>query len=290
MTPQDNPFAMLKWQIDAGADEAIGDTPIDRFSAPASAGQASAGQSPADQAPARPAAPQTPAPRPPVSTRPTPGSSAAGAFSGPAEAGHDRAAACTTLAEIHEALENFDGCSLKLTATNTVFIDGNPRARLLLIGEAPGAEEDRQGLPFVGAAGQLLDRMLDAIGLDRQQALITNTVFWRPPGNRNPSSVETAACLPFVERVIEIADPAAIVLLGAAAARALLGRTEGIMKLRGRWTSIQTPRMSHPVPALPIFHPAFLLRSPAQKRATWKDLLELRRKLEELSQDGAADG
>jgi uracil-DNA glycosylase family 4 len=194
--------------------------------------------------------------------------------------GHTLANAATTLDELRAALENFGGCALKQTATNLVFIDGNPKARLLIIGEAPGAEEDRQGLPFIGPAGKLLDQMLAAIGLDRTSVLITNTLYWRPPGNRNPSPAEIAACLPFVERSIEIVDPAVLVLAGGTAAKTLLATKEGIMKLRGRWFNFKTARMSQPIPTMAIFHPAFLLRSPGQKRAAWADLLEIRRQLD----------
>jgi DNA polymerase len=185
--------------------------------------------------------------------------------------------------ELRQALERFDGCALKLTATNLVFCDGNPAARLLMIGEAPGAEEDRQGKPFVGPAGKLLDRMLASIGLDRGSALISNTIYWRPPGNRNPAPDEVAACLPFVERLVEIVDPAVLVLVGGIATKTLLATNDGIMKLHGRWFTFETPRMSRPAPTMPIYHPAFLLRSPGQKRAAWRDLIEIRRRLAETA-------
>ncbi|MFN4087790.1 MAG: uracil-DNA glycosylase family protein [Alphaproteobacteria bacterium] len=181
---------------------------------------------------------------------------------------------------LRRMVEAFEGCALKATATNTVFCDGNPKARLMLIGEAPGAEEDRRGLPFVGASGRLLDRMLGAIGLDRGGAFITNVIYWRPPGNRTPLPAEVAACLPFVERAIELVDPAVLVLLGGASAKTLLGRQEGIMRLRGRWHAFATPRMARPIPAMATFHPAYLLRSPAQKREAWRDFLAVREKLD----------
>ena len=189
------------------------------------------------------------------------------------------AAEAETLEDIRARLETFEGCPLRQTATNLVYYDGSPDAEIVFVGEAPGAEEDRRGLPFVGPAGRLLDRMLQAIGLDRAQVLITNTLFWRPPGNRNPTPGEVAACLPFVERTIEIVAPKVLVMVGGTAAKTLLQRSEGIMKLRGQWFDYQTPRMARPVPAIAVFHPAFLLRSPAQKRATWRDLIEIKARL-----------
>ena len=187
-----------------------------------------------------------------------------------------------TVEELRRALEGFDGCGLKKTATNLVLGDGNPQARVILIGEAPGAEEDRQGLPFVGASGRLLDRMLGSIGLDRTQVYISNTVFWRPPGNRNPTTMEMAICMPFVERLIELVDPEILVALGGAAAKVLLAQTVGIGKLRGRWFAYSTPRLPRPVEATAVFHPAYLLRSATHKGEAWRDLLEIKRKLNPL--------
>jgi DNA polymerase len=192
------------------------------------------------------------------------------------------AAAAMTVEELRRALEGFDGCGLKKTATNLVLGDGNPQARVILIGEAPGAEEDRQGLPFVGASGRLLDRMLGSIGLDRTQVYISNTVFWRPPGNRNPTTMEMAICMPFVERLIELVDPEILVALGGAAAKVLLAQNVGIGKLRGRWFAYSTPRLPRPVEATAIFHPAYLLRSATHKGEAWRDLLEIKRKLNPL--------
>jgi uracil-DNA glycosylase len=156
-----------------------------------------------------------------------------------------------------------------------VFADGNPTAKVMLVGEAPGAEEDRAGRPFVGASGQLLDRMMAAIGLDRTSFYITNVCFWRPPGNRKPTDLELAAQKPFVERHIELVAPEVLVLVGAAAAQGLLGTTEGITRLRGRWFQYRLAENGPTIPAMPIFHPAYLLRQPAQKRETWRDLLKL---------------
>jgi DNA polymerase len=189
----------------------------------------------------------------------------------------EAAAACRTLDELREALAAFEGCALRDTAMNLVFADGNPKADLMLIGEGPGAEEDRMGLPFVGPSGKLLDRMLAAIGRDRTSAYITNIVPWRPPGNRNPSTDETTACLPFTERHIELIQPKVLVLLGATAAGTLLNRTEGITRLRGRWHSYE--KTEPVIAAMPTFHPAYLLRQPAQKKRAWQDLLSIKARL-----------
>jgi DNA polymerase len=186
------------------------------------------------------------------------------------------ARSCRSLEEIKAALARFEGCALKRTATTTVVGRGNPAARLMLVGEAPGADEDRQGRPFVGAAGQLLDRMLAAIGLDENSVYITNVVPWRPPGNRSPTAEEVAQCLPFLERQVELVAPLLLVLLGNIAVRAVLERSEGITKLRGRWFDYGTPALARPIPAFALFHPAYLLRQPAQKRQAWADLLELK--------------
>lgn len=190
------------------------------------------------------------------------------------------AASCRSLADIAAALESFEGCSLKQTATRLCFSDGSADARLMLIGEAPGAEEDRQGRPFVGPSGQLLDRMLAAIGLDRRKVWITNIVFWRPPGNRAPTTAEVAVCQPFVERQIELLQPRRLLFLGGSAARGLLEVTEGVTRLRGR-PFVYQPAKGEPIPAAIMFHPAYLLRQPLQKRLAWRDLLTLRRQLAE---------
>jgi DNA polymerase len=195
------------------------------------------------------------------------------------------AASANTLEELRAAVEAFEECPLKKTATNTVFADGNPAARIMFVGEAPGADEDRQGKPFVGVSGQLLDRMLAAIGLDRHAPdvanafYITNIVFWRPPGNRNPTTNEIAACLPFLERHIELVQPDILVALGGPSAKTLLGRAEGITRLRGAWHPYSAPRLAAPIDAMALFHPAYLLRSPAHKREAWRDLLAIRDRL-----------
>ncbi len=265
MADREKLAAALAWQIAAGADEAIGERPLDRYAAAA----------PKPPPPATVEAPVTPPPAPAPAPPPAP----------PAETDSDARAladAANTLDELRAALMSFEGCALKHTATNLVFADGNPEARLMVLGEAPGADEDRRGLPFVGVSGQLLDRMLGAIGLDRTKFLISNILYWRPPGNRNPTPVEIAACLPFVERMIELVDPKILVLVGGAAAKSMLNRSEGIMKLRGRWFNYATPNMSHKVATFATFHPAYLLRSPGQKREAWRDLLAIQAKLEEV--------
>lgn len=184
------------------------------------------------------------------------------------------ARSCSTLEELRAALERFDGCALAETATRLCFADGAPDAPLMIIGEAPGAEEDRLGKPFVGPSGQLLDRMLAWIGRDRRNSWITNVVFWRPPGNRTPTAAEIAVCLPFVERQIELIRPRLLLFLGGIAARALLGVDEGVSRLRGRLFQWQSEALASPVPALITLHPAYLLRQPAQKRFAWRDLLQ----------------
>lgn len=283
-----SPADALRWYAAAGVDECTGEEPLNRY-AEAEAAAAARATAPEAPAPAR----QTPEPpaRPPAAAGGTGASPAAGPprphVAGAAQeavhAAYERAAVAGTLEALREAVAGFDGCALKKTATNLVFADGAVDARIIMIGEAPGADEDRQGLPFVGVSGQLLDRMLGSVGLDRSQVIISNTVFWRPPGNRSPSTAEVAACQPFVERLIELVDPAVVVALGGAAAKSLLGRNEAVGRLRGRWFSFTTPAMSHPVAATAMFHPAYLLRSPAQKRQAWQDMLGLRDKMRELT-------
>ncbi len=185
------------------------------------------------------------------------------------------AAAAQTVEQLRECLIAFDGCRLKDTALNTVFADGNPDADLMILGEAPGADEDRQGKPFVGRAGQLLDRMLAAIGRDRTSAYISNVVFWRPPGNRTPSPQEIQICLPFTERHLALVRPRLVLLAGGTAAKAVLDTNLGITRLRGVLKHREVAGIG-PVPMLPIFHPAYLLRQPAMKRHAWADLLAAR--------------
>ena len=182
-----------------------------------------------------------------------------------------------TLDELRAILDKFDGCALKATATQLVFADGNPTARLMFVGEAPGRDEDIEGLPFVGRSGKLLDRMLAAIGLDRTSVYIANIVPWRPPGNRTPTPQELQICLPFILRQIELADPDILVCLGGPSAQTLLGIKEGITKTRGRWFTFDTGKRE--IRAMPTFHPAFLLRSPLQKRFAWRDFLAIKKAL-----------
>jgi uracil-DNA glycosylase family 4 len=199
------------------------------------------------------------------------------------QAAQTTAESCQTLEELRAALQAFEGCPLKHTATNLVFGEGNSKADVMLVGEAPGADEDRLGRPFVGLSGQLLDRMFATIGYDREKLYITNILPWRPPGNRQPTLAETAACLPFVERHIELINPKVVVLVGGTSAKTLLNRPDGIMRLRGKWLDYQTPRMTAPIKAYAIYHPAYLLRSPGQKRIAWQDLLTLKAGLETMA-------
>ncbi len=197
------------------------------------------------------------------------------------QSARELAAQAATLEELRAALERFDGCALKRNAQKTVFADGNPQARLMLVGEAPGADEDRQGLPFVGRAGQLLDRMLAAISMDRSHVYIANAVPWRPPGNRTPTPQETAICLPFIRRQIELCNPSILVCLGGASMMTLLGVKEGIMRMRGRWFDYPLGEGGQKIRAMATLHPAYLLRSPPQKRLAWRDLQEIAKALRE---------
>lgn len=268
----------LRWHVDIGCDEAIADDPTDwsTFAArpqpptrPASTPARASSQTPRVAA-AFTAAPVTaPAANP---DQPL-GASEAGT------AARARAGEANTLTELEAALAAFDGCPLKRTATNTVFADGNPQAKIMLIGEAPGEDEDRQGKPFVGASGRLLDRMLAWIGLDRTSVYITNILPWRPPGNRSPTQAEIAACLPFLERHVALVAPDVLVPLGGTSAKTLLNRAEGITRLRGQWFEYSPAGIDRTVPVLPMLHPAYLLRNPISKREAWRDLLTLRQRI-----------
>jgi DNA polymerase len=256
LTPEAD-LAALAWLVELGADEAIGDEPVDRFAASARPAVAAPKPSPV-------AAPG------PVRAAPPPGPDGTAAL----------AAVCADLAALRAAMAGFEGSALRLGARNLVFADGNPAARLMVIGEAPGREEDRAGLPFVGPSGQLLDRMLAAIGLARHAevaasaAYITNVLPWRPPQNREPSGDEAALLLPFLFRHIELAAPEVILLLGTPATRAVLGTEQGIMRMRGRWHDWRG------IPAMATYHPAALLRDGAKKRDVWADLLLVKQRLE----------
>ncbi|MBC8158530.1 MAG: uracil-DNA glycosylase [Alphaproteobacteria bacterium] len=276
MNPELPPKKILEWYLQAGVDETIGETPVDRF-ALVEAVEPAQPVSENDVPPGAPAAPPPgpgPTPAPALAT-------ALGAGGGSSEAPTE-AAGAQNIPELREAVAGFEGCGLKKTATNLVFGDGNPQADIIFIGEAPGAEEDRKGVPFVGPSGQLLDRMLASIGLDRTSVFISNTVFWRPPGNRNPTIGEMAVCMPFIERMIELVGPKVIVAVGGPAANSLLGQKSSVGKLRGKWFAYSSAGLAQPIEATAIYHPAYLLRTPAQKRAAWQDLLEIRAKLAAL--------
>ena len=270
-----SPETLLRWYLEAGVDEAILENPVNRYRRAEPTGLYPAVAAKETQLPAgRPegsAGPEAWLPAPTV----------AGVAAAPVESAVEAARRATSIEELQATLANFEQCPLKNTATNLVFGDGCTSARIIFIGEAPGAEEDRRGVPFVGPSGRLLDRMLESIQLDRNKAFISNTIFWRPPGNRSPTSSEVATCMPFVERIIELIDPRILVALGGPAASALLGQAESVGRLRGRWFTYQTPRLPRPIPTTAIFHPAYLLRSPAQKRLAWRDLLTIKAKLSE---------
>jgi uracil-DNA glycosylase len=272
-----DPIAALRWLIEMGADEAIAEIPQDRLDS----SRAKPAYEPAPEPPPRPRA------EPPVAptelarrSAPLAVPAAAAAVEQSARA---LAASARTLEELADALHAFDGCPLKYTATKLVFADGNPNAEVMLVGEAPGSDEDRDGRPFVGPSGQLLDRMMEAIGLKREESFyLANTVYWRPPGNRSPTQGETAACLPFIQRQIELVAPKVLVLIGGAAAKTLLNRPDGITRLRGRRFDYESQGLAGPIAALATYHPAFLLRQPSQKREAWQDLLTLREMVDYL--------
>jgi uracil-DNA glycosylase family 4 len=270
MTPDRNNAAreLLAFYLEAGVDAAIEERPIDRFADPAPISPAPAAATPPGPAPPvqgaatrRPAV-QTPVPPPPEAA---------------VMSAREEAKSAATLEELRAILERFTGCALRATATQLVFADGNPQARVMFVGEAPGRDEDIQGLPFVGRSGQLLDRMMAAIGLDRRSTYIANIVPWRPPGNRTPTPQESAICLPFTLRQIELADPDVLVCLGGPSAQTLLGVRDGILKTRGRWFPFQTGRRE--IRATATLHPAYLLRQPLQKRLAWRDFLAIKKAL-----------
>jgi uracil-DNA glycosylase family 4 len=273
---------ILAFYAEAGVDEALSDAPVDRFAVaarpPAQMGQPSqpsGEQAPRASAPMRAAGSSVPAPA--MAARPSP----TVPDKGQATLARELAARAATLEELREIMASFDGCNLKFTAKNLVFADGNPKASLMLVGEAPGRDEDLEGLPFVGRSGQLLDRMLAAIGLDRSSAYIANVIPWRPPGNRTPTPHETEICRPFIERQIELVRPKVLVNLGGPSAKTLLNTTEGILRLRGNWR-VHTTASGLAIPAMPTLHPAYLLRTPAHKRLAWRDFLEVKMKLKSL--------
>ncbi len=272
--------ALLSFYQDAGVDALLNEQPVDRLnerpaprveSARVMEGAAStAPQRQKEAAPGR-SFQQAREAKPRVSLASPPSPEAA------EMAARKAAARAATLEELRAIVERFEGCALRATATQLVFADGNPQARIMFVGEAPGRDEDLAGLPFVGRSGKLLDRMMAAIGLDRSCAYIANVVPWRPPGNRTPTPQETAICLPFILRQIELVNPDVLVCLGAPSAQTLLKMREGILKIRGRWFTHRTG--AREIPALATLHPAYLLRQPLQKRLAWRDFLEIKKGL-----------
>jgi len=265
--PAPNIHQLLAFYLEAGVDCALADEPVNRLADPdtAPAPRDAAPPQPAGSAPTKAISTKSmPAPLPLTRGEPPPAPDTAIASA------RELATTAPTLDALRALLETFDGCALKHTATRLVFADGNPQARVMFVGEAPGRDEDIEGLPFVGRSGKLLDRMIAAIGLDRSRAYIANVIPWRPPGNRTPTPQETQICLPFIRRQIELVDPDVLVTLGNPSTQALLGTREGIMRSRGKWFDYDTG--SRAIRALPTFHPAYLLRSPSYKRMSWQDL------------------
>ncbi|NOZ43512.1 MAG: uracil-DNA glycosylase [Alphaproteobacteria bacterium] len=255
--------SVLRWYVDSGVDESGGDETVDYF--------ARSGL-PVIQGKPDPVAPDR------QQTRITPALLPVGDI---ARAARQQAAACTDLAELQQMIANFDGCRLKKTATHTVFADGNPDSDIMVIGDLPGAREDRLGKPFAGESGQLLDRMFAAIGLERAQDFyLTNILPWRPPGNRSPTSEEITICLPFIERHIALFNPGLIILLGGPTDNNLLGSTASITRLRGKWQRYDL--QDRKIPLRTLFHPAYLLKQPRAKGNTWQDLLAIKAKAEEV--------
>ena len=261
--PQLSTREILAFHVEAGVDVALQEKPVNRFALPAN----------------EPPAPAIPAQRPLPIIAPAPRAEAAAPAAPDSAVMEARVAAkrAQTLEELRETLKRFEGCALSATATQLVFADGRPGARVMFVGEAPGAEEDREGLPFVGRSGKLLDRMIAAIGMKRSEVYIANIVPWRPPGNRTPTPQESAICLPFIRRQIELADPDFLVVMGKPAMQTLLGINEGIRGVRGRWVDYDTGTRT--IRALVMFHPAYLLRSPNEKRHSWRDFMALKKAL-----------
>lgn len=262
--------AALDWYRAAGVDLAVGEVPVDRFATSSAAPRPRVAATPTQPAPARAAEP--------VSAPVTVSLNA-----DPSET-RSLAAAAQTLDQLRAVMDAYDGCLLKKRATQLCFADGNPEADIMLVGEGPGEQEDLSGKPFVGRAGQLLDRMLAAIGLDRRKVYIANMVPWRPPGNRNPTPEELALCAPFLHRQVELVAPKLLVTLGNVPTQALFETSLGITRTRGQWKTLQINGLS--VPALPTLHPAYLLRAPASKGMAWQDMLSLKRAMQENSVAG----
>lgn len=254
---------LLEWYIDAGVDEAIGDEPVNRFVA------LEKPIAPVQQIPETPPSP----PLPPKGL----GSALHHSPAAAVTAARILVESCNNIAALEDAVRNFDGCAIKKTASKTVFADGNPSAKIMVIGEAPGAEEDKQGIPFCGQSGQLLNKILASIGLSRKEDVyISNTVFWRPPGNRQPSTEEMAICLPFVEKHIALIKPDLLILAGGIAAKAVLKSDISVSRLRGKYYDYKNDYMAGSTKAVIVYHPSYLLRSPAQKRLAWHDMLMIK--------------
>jgi uracil-DNA glycosylase len=277
MIPEPSPTArqLLAFYLEAGVDCALSEEPINRLADPDLA-KPDLAKPVSEEAAAAPPARTANVPAPGVfqaEAPPTPDAAIASA--------REAARTAPTLEALRALLENFDGCALKNTATRLVFADGNPLARVMFVGEAPGRDEDIEGLPFVGRSGKLLDRMIAAIGLDRTKVYIANVIPWRPPGNRTPTPQETQVCLPFIQRQIELVDPDVLVTLGNPSTQALLGTREGIMRARGKWLDYTTGTRT--IRAMATFHPAYLLRSPSYKRMSWQDLRAIAKALQGTS-------
>jgi uracil-DNA glycosylase len=275
LTPEPAPTIaqLLSFYLEAGVDCALSEEPVNRLSDPEPAPDFKAASF-AEASPARSIRPAPAAYVAPASeSLPSPDAAVASA--------REQARTAASLEVLRSLLEKFDGCALKSTATRLVFADGNPKARIMFVGEAPGREEDIEGLPFVGRSGKLLDRMIAAIGLDRSKVYIANVIPWRPPGNRTPTPQETQICLPFIQRQIELVDPDILVTLGNPSTQTLLSTREGIMKTRGRWLEYDTG--TRVIRAIATFHPAYLLRSPSYKRLSWQDLRAIAKALQQTS-------
>lgn len=289
MLSQRDALAALQWYVDAGVDETTSDAPVNWFALPkpnakpkppAAAMEMKAAPLAASPAPSTPAMP-TPRPAPAATSVPA---YVAQSHADAVAAARKLADHSASLSQLREAIEGFDGCAIKKHSTHTVFADGNPNAPIMFLGEAPSADEDIQGIPFCGVSGKLLDKMLASIGLSRaENAYISNTVFWRPPGNRDPSPDEMAICRPFVEKHIALVKPKLLVLVGGVAAKDMLNETAGITRLRGREHHYRNSYLETALPTYTIFHPSYLLRTPAQKSLAWKDLLQIKQKLQTLS-------
>ncbi len=276
---------LLAFYVDAGADALVGEEAVDRMAdevavSPPPAGGRSDGEAVrVGGSTQRAASGHGPTPDRLQRSVPPPAGEGKALASPDAAimAAREAARTAANLDDLRKLLESFEGCSLRNTATQLVFADGNPEGRLMFVGEAPGHEEDISGRPFVGRSGKLLDLMIEAIGLDRGQVYIANVVPWRPPGNRTPTPQETAICLPFIRRQIELADPDILVCLGGPSMQTLLGTKDGITRMRGRWLPFDTG--TREIRAMATFHPAFLLRSPLQKRLSWRDFLAIKKAL-----------